>query len=547
MMLHKLRGFKALVACLYVFPFYYFVVLIMNNLNGTNISRRIRSGLCRATLAQEWVNTICKCELNMPDSDLLLDYHTVDSFRQHDDSKVVFVETVKTKSGTSVSDMSRVPHALHELLRLCQSIEAMKNIKLGVQKEGTAILKDICHVIDIHLSRNMPTEIPPGKMQDIWEPVIVLLRTASTMKGAPLLALLSQLTVTQESENGAQKESTGMKHLRSLLVPFLHYVEQQRINVKPTKGVTTDIILKNPNPMSFVAESAFPQYLSSDLGIAQDDVIRIFTTFPEAAAALAYAVEHKIASYIYIHRHDVADRLCLLSLFLANLQVLVSITFDKISTFAEIASDKDIDTMLNEPLKPFWEVFVTDEKSKAYLINVLNRASKARVHEAFHANMEQNIVMATRVTAYMASKEQTYDRTMLGRSQLIERATRHMLQMAKFMLSDTDHSGYVTLPEFVRSVMGDGEEAEVFNEHMKRVMENQGDLFLYYDFDFLNGRAKLLKHHHRMQLEAINPMYNEVLDTFMILDADGSGEISLEEFLEHSHVTSTFSTVDVAG
>ncbi|GIX60878.1 calmodulin, putative [Babesia caballi] len=512
--------------------------------DGAGISQRIRVGLCSSGFTQDWAGSVCSGDGDGEDMDSYVHFSGVSFFDDGGATTATLVKTAQTPEGPVVERMSSVAEAARELITMCQRWWKARRGFLKTRSQSVAMLRDLCTTLGAHLSRNIADKSGFSGSADVWDMVHVLLSNISTMKGVATTRFLSRLELAPDVAHGSLEEKRWEEHIRRVMDPVVSYMEQNVPHLSPVERVTTEQLIAMSSPLSHVALMALPELSTPELGIAEDTVLRLFTTFPEAASMFVFAVERKIVRYPQLSARTRVDRLALLAVFIANLQVMVTTTFDDISEFARIAGEEGVNWELKEPLDRFWELFAYDRRSRVYLMNLFSRAGRTEVDGAFHRVMAYNVDMAAKVTAQVVADHGVHVSTPLARSKLIENVVFHMVQMCKFVTVDTDNTGQLQLHEFVSSLMGE-REARQFREHVSELWDEQGRLAVYYDFNFVNGRAKMVKRHHRKTLEGMNAKYNEVLDTFMIADADGSGEVSLEEFFQHAYATSPLATTVV--
>lgn len=541
------RKFTAVLACLYAFPCIYLLTMLIAQLqyfDGAGISQRIRVGLCSSSLTQDWAGSVCGGDGAGEDMDSIVNFSGVSFFDDGGATAATLVKTAQTPEGPVVERMSFVAEAARELIMICQRWWKARRGLLTTRSQSVAMLRDFCPTIEAHLSRNVADKSGFGSNADVWDMVYVLLSNISTMKGMATTRFLSGLELTPDVGRGSLKEKRWEEHIRRVMRPVVSYMEYNAPQLSPVERVTTEQLIAMSAPLSHVALMALPEHSTPELGFAEDTVFRLFTTFPEAASMFVFAVGRKIVKYPQLSARTRADRLALLAVFIANLQVMVTTTFDDIAEFAKIAMEEGVNWTLKEPLDRFWELFAYDRRSRVYLMNVFSRADRTEVDGAFYRVMAYNVDMAAKVTAQVVADHGVRVSTPLARSKLIKNVVFHMVQMCKFVTVDTDNTGQLQLHEFVSSLIGE-QEARQFREHISELLDEHGRLAVYYDFNFVNGRAKMVKRYHRKALEGINAKYNEVLDTFMIADADGSGAVSLEEFFQHAYATTPLATMGV--
>ncbi|GBE59188.1 EF-Hand calcium binding protein [Babesia ovata] len=544
---HLPCGIKAVMACLYAFPFTYLLALLITRLapfDGAGITQLIRSGLCTSSFTQDWVGGVWSCKGAKGAKDGLIYFQDVSFFTDGGVTGVTLVRTTKTKDGFTVDELSGVTHAAYELIRVCQRLEEPLKRQSDTNTHGLNLLRDVCPFLEAHIARNMPDKTLVGHTDDTWELVHVLLSSVGNVKGMAMTGFLSRLELAHDKERTSAKQRAGDQHIINMLRPVVMYLAEHAEHRLPAEKITSNKLIKMESPLSHVAQYAIPTFLAPGIGVAKETVIRLLSTFPEAAAMFVFSVQQKLADYPHLEAATMDDRLVLLGIFIANLQVMTTTTFDSLDEFSKIASKTGVDWKRRGPLDEFWDLVAKDKRSRAFVFNMFNRAAQLTVDPGFFDAMTYNIDIATRVTDHVLATYGLKADTPLERSNLIENVVYHMVQMCRFCVVDADNTGELSLEEFIGTLMSEGD-AEVFREHVSQVSDQQQNLFVHYNFDFINGRAKMAKLHNRKALEAINEKYNEVLDTFMIVDTNGSGEVSLEEFLQHAYITTPLTALNM--
>ncbi|CDR97136.1 membrane protein, putative [Babesia bigemina] len=544
---HLTCSIKAFVAFLYAVYFVYLLTPLITRLapfDSAGITQLIRSGLCTSSFTQDWAGSVWSCKDTRGARDGFVHVEDVSFFTNGGAAGATLVRTTKTKDGVTVDEIPSVTHAAYELLRICQKVERPLKRQSETQMHGLNLLKDVCPFLAAHIARNMPDKTLVSDTDDTWELVRVLLSTVGNVKGVAVTKFLSRLEVAHDKEHTSPKQRAGDQHIINIMRPVVTYLAENAEHRLPAEKITSSKLIKTQSPLSHVAQYAIPTFLAPALGGAKESVIRLFTTFPEAAAMFIFAIQRKLASYPRLAAATVEDRLVLLGIFIASLQVMTTTTFDSLDAFANIASKTGVDWTSRAPLDEFWDLVAKDKRSRALVFNMLRRAEALTVDPEFFGAMTYNVEIAARVTDHVLATYGLKANTPLERSSLIENVVYHMVQMCRFCVVDADNTGNLSLQEFIGTLMGE-EDAKVFREHVSQVSDQQYNLFVRYNFDFINGRVKMAKLHNRKALEAINEKYNEVLDTFMVVDTDASGEVSLEEFIQHAYVTTPLTALDM--
>ncbi|GFE53077.1 guanylyl cyclase-activating 1-like, putative [Babesia ovis] len=516
-------SFKKVITCLYVFPISYIAVLLLSwlgSFNGSTISQRIRTELCNTFAPNDWVNSVWRCR--EVDDAGLENFDGLAFFPNAERHSALLVKTTKTNDGTKVEEVPELLHSTQELIRLCNNWAPARK-EAGSPLASIAILDELCPMVEALVSRSL------GNTTNVWATVYSLLANLNNKLGFDIAHVVSRFDLLEP-------RNVVDLNLKELMWPLVEYMRPyKRTDMTSEMIVTSDKLLKMQSSLTYVTEMAIPPYFAPDDGGSRDTVFRLFTTFPEAAAMFAFAVQHELVGYPVLHTHNTTDSFARLAVFIATMQIRVTSTFDKTDGFSKIASEEGMDWQLEGTLDQFWDTFAEDERSRKYLMNLFMRAGYTLVDPNFHHVMAYNVDLAGKITAHIFANHGAYGPTPLSRTRLGQTIVFHILQMCKFAMVDQDKNGQLSLYEYAKSVIKDSDPEQI-KQQVQELLEKQGTM-LQYDVDLINGRAKVFKREQRKALEAINGGYNEVLDTFMILDLDGSGDLSLDEFIQHSYTT----------
>ncbi|ORM40171.1 uncharacterized protein BXIN_1164 [Babesia sp. Xinjiang] len=544
---HLPYTFKALVACISAFPFSYLVALVitqLNNYEGIAISRRIRSSLCSSSVTQHWVSNVWTCG-DVRGEAGLENFGGVSFFSDSWTNGATLVKTSKTATGVEVETNPGLLRSSHELIRRCR--EWTQPPKEAVQPPllNNVLLGELCSMIENRISSHAVGETAFSEKADMWEMVYTLLSNVNNLAELARSGFLPRTGASKYQGGIANGRGTDVEHLNKLLRPIVDYIDMHIWEIPMAERLTTDTLMQMDMPLSHVVELALPFYFDPEYGAAQDTVFRLFTAFPEAAAMLVYAVQHKLVAYPKLNVETKDKHFSLLAIFIANLQIMVASKFDKLSAFATIAAAKEMNWLVTPSLDQFWDSFATDMQSRVYLMNLFKRAAQTKVSPAFHHTIAYNVEIAARAAAYVFANYGLNAAAPLARLKLSENVAFHMTQLCRFTSIDTDHTGKLSLQEFVGSTMSEGDTKQ-FNRHLEEMLEKQSNLYLHYDVDLVNWPARMVKQQHRKAMEALNVNYNEVMDKFMLVDADGSGDVSLEEFFQHAYATAPLTTLNMS-
>ncbi|EDO08019.1 EF hand family protein [Babesia bovis T2Bo] len=538
---HVASSIKTFVTCMSALPFTYiavFIVTWLGNLDGIELSQRLKAELCNRFLPNDWKYSVWSC-YDIRDNHIDMDdFESVSLFSNAQEDFATLVKTSKLENGVKVEKENKLIYATRELINVCTKWNVDKEVYRISPVIATTILDKLCPMLNVHIQHINEDESTP------WSNVYTVLANMDSHHEMDIANVVSQCDViTNDSVNRIRHNASG-NYFKHVVSPVLEYMKLYVKDDAFLQIVTSDELLAKAAPMAHVMEIALPAHISTSPERSTDSLLRLFSSFPEAASMFAFALEHNLVQYPTINADTQDEAMAQWSVFIASLQVMVTTMFDKLASFSQIASIKGMNMNLDSPLDGYWDKFAKDGPSKAYLANLFDRISKTKVHPEYYATMAYSVNIADKVTSYLFANNAVNVDTTLSRRRLAETVIFHLIQMCKFALADKDKTGQVSLYEFAGTVVNNVD-PEQLKQQVQQILEKQGKIMVQYDLDFINWRAKVVKRQYRKALEEISGKYNEVLDTFMIIDADGSGDLSLQEFFQHAYITAPLTMLDI--